>query len=112
MSGILPLPRGCAMRNKARRRLRRNSCENIAVRDSTTDHFRKREFFPSKLLKNKPAQIRVLCQVPDVLPHIGIIDAYRLARAVGRRKRNLVEHPLHYGLQPARADVLDVRVYL
>ena len=36
------------------------------------------------ILQNKPAQIGILCQIPDVLAHIGGVDLQRFARAVGR----------------------------
>ena len=62
-------------------------------------------------LQNKPAQIRVLGEIADVLLHIGGVDLHRLAGAVGGAERNLVEHALHHGLQPPRADVLDAGVH-
>ena len=58
-------------------------------------------------LKDKAAQVGVLGKIADVLLHIGGVDLDRLAGPVGRRKRDLVEHPLHHRLQTPRADVLD-----
>jgi hypothetical protein len=61
-------------------------------------------------LKDKPAQIRVLGEIADVLLHIGGVDPDGLAIAVRGHERNLVEHALHHGLQPPRADILDRRI--
>ena len=61
-------------------------------------------------LQNKPAQVGVLGEIADVLLHIGGVDLHRLAGAVGGGERNLVEHALHHGLQPPRADVLDAGI--
>jgi len=63
-------------------------------------------------LQNKPAEIRVPGEIADVLAHVGRVDPHALARTVRRRERDLVEHALHHGLQPARANVLDVGVHL
>ena len=62
------------------------------------------------MLQNKPAQIRVLGEVADVLLHIVGVDLDGLAVAVGRGEGDFVEHALHHRLQPPRADVLDRRV--
>ena len=45
-----------------------------------------------------------------MLVHVGSVDRHRLAGTVGRSERNLVEHTLHYRLQPPRADILDARI--
>ena len=52
-----------------------------------------------------------LARSPMCLLHVGGVDLHRLAGAVGARERNLVEHALHHGLQPPRADVLDAGVH-
>src|ERR1700730_5232934 len=56
------------------------------------------------------AQVGVLGEVADVLVHVAGVDLHRLARTVGRREGNIVEHPLHHRLQPPRADVLHTRI--
>ena len=61
---------------------------------------------PHRCLQNKPAQIRILGEIADVLLHVGGVDLHGLAGAVGRGERDLVEHALHHGLQPPRADIL------
>src|ERR1700733_6373069 len=45
-----------------------------------------------------------------MLLHVGGVDPDGLAVAVRRDERNLVEHALHHGLQPPRADILYRRV--
>ena len=59
-----------------------------------------------KTLEDEPAQIGILGQIPDMLLDISGVDADRLAFAVRGRERDVVEHPLHDGLQPSRTDVL------
>ena len=44
--------------------------------------------------------------------HIGAVDHELFARPVGGREADLVEHALHHGLQPPRADILDARIHL
>src|SRR5262249_51161279 len=51
-------------------------------------------------LQNKPAQIRVLRQIADVAAYIGRVDLHDFARTVRGGEGNIVEHPLHHGLQP------------
>src|SRR5262245_30526817 len=66
---------------------------------------------PGRQLQDKPAQIRVLGEVADVLLHIVGVDLDGLAMAVGCGEGDIVEHALHHGLQPARADIFHRRVY-
>jgi len=56
--------------------------------------------------KIKPAEIGVLARSPDVLLHVVGIDLDGLAITVRGCEGDLVEHALHHGLQPPRADVL------
>src|SRR5205814_6816078 len=57
-------------------------------------------------LQNELAQVRVLGEVADAVAHVGCVDVNGLAALVGGVERDLVEHALHYRLQPARSDVL------
>ena len=43
-----------------------------------------KEVFLCTYKQNKPTQIRVLCEIPDVLAHVSRVDLYGFARAVGR----------------------------
>src|SRR5271168_2069266 len=62
-------------------------------------------------LQDESAEICVLGEVADVLLHVSGIDLHRLARTVGSAKGNIVEHALHHGLQPPRADILHARIH-
>src|SRR5690606_29442578 len=78
-----------------------------------------RTFFPARKLSLRPVlywsqnvarQIRVPGEVADMLVHIGRIDHDTRAGTVGRVEGDVVQHPLHYGLQPPSADVLDIGI--
>src|SRR5687767_8731331 len=57
-------------------------------------------------LQYVPAEILILHDIGELLPHVRCIDTDGLLPHVGRFERDLLQQLLHDRMQPPRADVL------